>query len=62
METGKKLAERMRSKRPYIALNHRLEIDVWVRTGCLSGLSVKYDEITRIEGLSGLSSYQPDLA
>ncbi|KAJ4872926.1 Uncharacterized protein Rs2_45410 [Raphanus sativus] len=27
-------AERMRSKRPYIALNHRLEIDVWPDLAC----------------------------
>uniref|UniRef100_A0A1J3FIV1 O-fucosyltransferase family protein n=1 Tax=Noccaea caerulescens TaxID=107243 RepID=A0A1J3FIV1_NOCCA len=49
MEMGKKLAERMRSKGPYIALHLRLEKDVWVRTGCLSGLSSKYDEIAKIE-------------
>ncbi|KAL1221845.1 O-fucosyltransferase 24 [Cardamine amara subsp. amara] len=49
MEMGKKLAERMRSKGPYIALHLRLEKDVWVRTGCLSGLSSKYDEIVNIE-------------
>ncbi|KAL0744153.1 hypothetical protein Bca4012_085666 [Brassica carinata] len=51
MEMGKKLAERMRSKGPYIALHLRLEKDVWVRTGCLTGLSSKYDEIARIEGI-----------
>ncbi|KAF8091534.1 hypothetical protein N665_0444s0047 [Sinapis alba] len=51
MEIGKKLAERMRSKGPYIALHLRLEKDVWVRTGCLTGLSSKYDEIARIEGI-----------
>ena len=51
MELGKKLAERMRSKGPYIALHLRLEKDVWVRTGCLTGLSSKYDEIARLEGI-----------
>ncbi|CAH8290828.1 unnamed protein product [Eruca vesicaria subsp. sativa] len=51
MEMGKKLAERMRSKGPYIALHLRLEKDVWVRTGCLTGLSSKYDEIARLEGI-----------
>ncbi|CAH2054562.1 unnamed protein product [Thlaspi arvense] len=49
MEIGKKLAERMRSKGPYIALHLRMEKDVWVRTGCLSGLSSKYDEIAKTE-------------
>ncbi|KAL5707965.1 O-fucosyltransferase 20 [Ranunculus cassubicifolius] len=45
LELGNKLAERMRSKGPYIALHLRMEKDVWVRTGCLPGLSNKYDEI-----------------
>ncbi|WZZ46625.1 hypothetical protein YC2023_042884 [Brassica napus] len=35
----------------YIALHLRLEKDVWVRTGCLTGLSSKYDEIARLEGI-----------
>ncbi|KAI3910585.1 hypothetical protein MKW98_027867 [Papaver atlanticum] len=45
LELGNKLAERMRSKGPYIALHLRMEKDVWVRTGCLPGLSPEYDEI-----------------
>ncbi|EEF41735.1 O-fucosyltransferase 20 [Ricinus communis] len=45
LELGNKLAERMRSKGPYLALHLRMEKDVWVRTGCLPGLSPKYDEI-----------------
>lgn len=45
LELGNKLTERMRSKGPYIALHLRMEKDVWVRTGCLPGLSHKYDEI-----------------
>ncbi|RWR73814.1 O-fucosyltransferase family protein [Cinnamomum micranthum f. kanehirae] len=45
MEIGNKFAERMRRKGPFIALHLRLEKDVWVRTGCLPGLSHKYDEI-----------------
>ncbi|KAL0709728.1 hypothetical protein Bca4012_016706 [Brassica carinata] len=51
MEMGMKLAERMRSKGPYIVLHLWLEKDVWVRTGCLTGLSSKYDEIARIKGI-----------
>lgn len=49
LELGNKLAERMRSKGPYVALHLRLEKDVWVRTGCLPGLSHEYDEIINNE-------------
>ncbi|KAJ0038179.1 hypothetical protein Pint_24083 [Pistacia integerrima] len=45
LELGNKLAERMRSKGPYLALHLRMEKDVWVRTGCLPGLSPEFDEI-----------------
>ncbi|MED6185664.1 O-fucosyltransferase 20 [Stylosanthes scabra] len=48
-ELGNKIAERMRSKGPYLALHLRMEKDVWVRTGCLPGLSPKYDEIVNNE-------------
>ncbi|CAL9054031.1 unnamed protein product [Musa banksii] len=48
-ELGNKLAKRMRSKGPYLALHLRLEEDVWVRTGCLPGLSPEHDEIVRVE-------------
>ncbi|XP_076914585.1 O-fucosyltransferase 20-like [Bidens hawaiensis] len=48
-ELGNKLTERMRSKGPYLALHLRMEKDVWVRTGCLPGLSPKYDEIIHNE-------------
>ncbi|KAL8500725.1 hypothetical protein ACS0TY_020345 [Phlomoides rotata] len=44
-ELGNKLADRMRSKGPYLALHLRMEKDVWVRTGCLPGLSHNYDEM-----------------
>ncbi|KAJ0961719.1 hypothetical protein J5N97_000038 [Dioscorea zingiberensis] len=44
-ELGNKLAMRMQSKGPYLALHLRMEKDVWVRTGCLPGLSSMYDEI-----------------
>ncbi|EXB59949.1 hypothetical protein L484_013070 [Morus notabilis] len=46
---GNKLAERMRSKGPYLALHLRMEKDVWVRTGCLPGLSPEFDEIVNYE-------------
>ncbi|KAM1064664.1 hypothetical protein EV2_029461 [Malus domestica] len=46
---GNKLAERMRSKGPYLALHLRMEKDVWVRTGCLPGLTREYDEIVNNE-------------
>ncbi|KAF2293637.1 hypothetical protein GH714_003583 [Hevea brasiliensis] len=49
MELGNRLAERMRSKGPYLALHLRMEKDVWVRTGCLPGLSPKYDEMINNE-------------
>ncbi|KAM7265571.1 hypothetical protein ACFE04_003254 [Oxalis oulophora] len=45
LELGNQLAERMRSKGPYLALHLRMEKDVWVRTGCLPGLSSEYDEM-----------------
>ncbi|XP_015873102.2 O-fucosyltransferase 20 [Ziziphus jujuba] len=45
LELGNKLADRMRSKGPYLALHLRMEKDVWVRTGCLPGLSHEYDEM-----------------
>ncbi|XP_042444079.1 O-fucosyltransferase 20-like [Zingiber officinale] len=48
-EFGDKLASRMRSKGPYLALHLRLEKDVWVRTGCFPGLSPEYDETIRRE-------------
>ncbi|XP_058768978.1 O-fucosyltransferase 20-like [Vicia villosa] len=46
---GNKIAERMKSKGPYLALHLRMEKDVWVRTGCLPGLSPEYDEIVNNE-------------
>ncbi|OAY40093.1 O-fucosyltransferase 20 [Manihot esculenta] len=49
LELGNRLAERMRSKGPYLALHLRMEKDVWVRTGCLPGLSPEYDEIINNE-------------
>ncbi|KAM7508975.1 hypothetical protein LguiA_019428 [Lonicera macranthoides] len=49
LQLGNMLTERMRSKGPYLALHLRLEKDVWVRTGCLPGLSQEYDEIINNE-------------
>nr|KYP40906.1 DUF246 domain-containing protein At1g04910 family [Cajanus cajan] len=48
-ELGNNIAERMKSKGPYLALHLRMEKDVWVRTGCLPGLSAEYDEIVNSE-------------
>lgn len=45
LELGNKLSRRMWSEGPYIALHLRLEKDVWVRTGCLTGLGPEYDKI-----------------
>ncbi|KAF6161401.1 hypothetical protein GIB67_009280 [Kingdonia uniflora] len=42
---GNKLARRMWIIGPYIAIHLRLERDVWVRTGCLTGLGSKLDKI-----------------
>ncbi|KAE8666952.1 hypothetical protein F3Y22_tig00112471pilonHSYRG00068 [Hibiscus syriacus] len=44
LELGNKFAWRMQSKGPYLALHLRIEKDVWVRTGCLPGLSKEFDE------------------
>ncbi|VFQ76446.1 unnamed protein product [Cuscuta campestris] len=49
LELGNKITERMRSKGPYLALHLRMEKDVWVRTGCLPGLSTKFDEMINQE-------------
>ncbi|XP_061363861.1 O-fucosyltransferase 20-like [Gastrolobium bilobum] len=48
-ELGNTFAERMKSKGPYLALHLRMEKDVWVRTGCLPGLSPEFDEIVNNE-------------
>ncbi|XP_057514615.1 O-fucosyltransferase 37 [Actinidia eriantha] len=44
-ELGNMLARRMWIEGPYISIHMRLEKDVWVRTGCLSGLGREYDDI-----------------
>ncbi|KAK7322638.1 hypothetical protein VNO77_26027 [Canavalia gladiata] len=48
-ELGDRIAERMKSKGPYLALHLRMEKDVWVRTGCLPGLNPEFDEIVNNE-------------
>ncbi|TKY49540.1 GDP-fucose protein O-fucosyltransferase [Spatholobus suberectus] len=48
-ELGDRIAERMKSKGPSLALHLRMEMDVWVRTGCLPGLSPEFDEIVNNE-------------
>ncbi|XP_050221947.2 O-fucosyltransferase 37 [Mercurialis annua] len=44
-ELGNRLARRMWIEGPYIALHLRLEKDVWIRSGCLTGLGSEYDKI-----------------
>ncbi|CAL5444466.1 unnamed protein product [Camellia sinensis] len=44
-ELGNRLTKRMWIEGPYISIHLRLEKDVWVRTGCLTGLGPKYDHI-----------------
>ncbi|XP_017645102.1 O-fucosyltransferase 37 [Gossypium arboreum] len=45
LQVGNQLARRMWIEGPYISLHLRLEKDVWVRTGCRTGLGPKYDQI-----------------
>ncbi|CAL9778769.1 unnamed protein product [Musa acuminata subsp. burmannicoides] len=70
-ELGNTLAMRMRSKGPYLALHLRLEKDVWVRTGCLPGLSPEHDDAVQRErklrpklltGRSNMTHHQRKLA
>ncbi|CAI9787346.1 unnamed protein product [Fraxinus pennsylvanica] len=44
-ELGNQMARRMWIEGPYVAIHLRIEKDVWIRTGCLTGLGPKYDDI-----------------
>ncbi|KAL0390490.1 UNVERIFIED_CONTAM: O-fucosyltransferase 37 [Sesamum calycinum] len=44
-DLGNQIARRMWIEGPYIALHLRIEKDVWIRTGCTTGLGPEYDEI-----------------
>ncbi|OVA17549.1 GDP-fucose protein O-fucosyltransferase [Macleaya cordata] len=45
LEIGNRLARRMWIEGPYIAIHLRLEKDVWIRTGCRTGLGPSFDDI-----------------
>ncbi|KAK3040620.1 hypothetical protein RJ639_026941 [Escallonia herrerae] len=44
-EIGYQIARRMWIEGPYVAIHLRLDKDVWLRTGCLTGLGPEYDNI-----------------
>ncbi|XP_052175713.1 O-fucosyltransferase 37 [Diospyros lotus] len=44
-ELGNRLARRMWIEGPYVAIHLALEKDIWIKTGCLTGLGSEYDEI-----------------
>lgn len=48
-EVAERFVRRMREEGPYVALHLRLERDVWVRTGCHSGLGSQSDEVVEKE-------------
>ncbi|CAI9769435.1 unnamed protein product [Fraxinus pennsylvanica] len=48
-EFGNKLTKRMRTEGPRLALHLQMEKDVWVRTGCVPGLTPEYDEMINNE-------------
>ncbi|CAO2818070.1 unnamed protein product [Amaranthus hypochondriacus] len=44
-DLGNRLARRMWIEGPYIAIHLRLEKDVWIRTGCQTGLGPQFDRM-----------------
>ncbi|KAL6576356.1 hypothetical protein OROHE_000137 [Orobanche hederae] len=54
LDLGNQIARRMWIEGPYIAVHLRIEKDVWIRTGCLTGLGAEYDEIITKERESNL--------
>lgn len=54
-ELGNQLTRRMWIEGPYIALHLRLEKDVWVRSGCHTGLGSDYDAV-----ISEIRNSQPE--
>ncbi|KAI3455004.1 hypothetical protein Pfo_011667 [Paulownia fortunei] len=44
-DLANQIARRMWIEGPYIAVHLRIEKDVWIRTGCLTGLGAEYDKI-----------------
>ncbi|PWA51987.1 GDP-fucose protein O-fucosyltransferase [Artemisia annua] len=48
-ELGNRIARRMWIEGPYVAIHLSLQKDVWVRTGCLTGLGSDYDTIINAE-------------
>ncbi|KAG8488009.1 hypothetical protein CXB51_018518 [Gossypium anomalum] len=56
LQVGNQLARRMWIEGPYISLHLRLEKDVWVRTGCRTGLGPEYDQI-----ITQIQKTQPQL-
>ncbi|XP_021726043.1 uncharacterized protein At1g04910-like isoform X2 [Chenopodium quinoa] len=71
LQFGNKIAERMSSEGPYVALHLRMEKDVWIRTGCSPGLSPEYDDMINNErkrrpklltGKSNMTSHDRKLA
>lgn len=44
-ELSNQLARRLWIEGPYIAVHLRIEKDVWIRTGCRTGLGDEYDNM-----------------
>ncbi|XP_051147595.1 O-fucosyltransferase 37 isoform X2 [Andrographis paniculata] len=48
-DLGEQVARRMWIEGPYVAIHLRMEKDVWVRTGCPTGLGSEYDNAIAID-------------